>query len=134
MSQGMHKKRVWVQPRLASGALLPCLKTLLPQIGPFLERLSGVPLGLAAGKLFGDGIPPSVGSLPASSHFVSGTSLLRTKKAFRQALEGLQGLNACGRAHVELKPGNLFIRDWQDLARLHCSLHDLAGSWEQFAD
>ena len=30
------------------------------------------------------------------------------------------------------KPENLSIRDWQDLSRLHCSVHDLGESREQF--
>ena len=38
-----------------------------------------------------------------------------------------------GEAHVDLKPGNMFVRDWQDLTRLHCSVHGHGASWEQFA-
>ena len=48
-------------------------------------------------------------------------------------MQGVQGLHACGRAHVDLKPENLFIRDWQDLSKLYCSVHDLGGSLHQFA-
>ncbi|KAL3140477.1 cAMP-dependent protein kinase catalytic subunit [Trebouxia sp. C0009 RCD-2024] len=59
--------------------------------------------------------------------------VLTVKKAFCHILKGVQGLHACGRAHVDLKPGNLFIRDWQDLSRLHCSVHDLGGSLHRFA-
>ncbi|KAL3140458.1 cAMP-dependent protein kinase catalytic subunit [Trebouxia sp. C0009 RCD-2024] len=59
--------------------------------------------------------------------------VLTVKKAFCHILKGVQGLHACGRAHVDLKPENLFIRDWQDLSRLHCSVHDLGGSLHRFA-
>ena len=48
-------------------------------------------------------------------------------------VQGVQGLHVRGLAHVDLKPGNLFVRDWEDLARLHCSVHDLGGSRGQFA-
>ena len=38
-----------------------------------------------------------------------------------------------GEAHVDLKPGNMFVRDCQDLMRLHCSVIDHDASQEQFA-
>lgn len=43
-------------------------------------------------------------------------------------LQGLQGLHASGRAHGDLKPSNLLIRDHEDVRGLHCSLLDLGGS------
>ena len=36
-----------------------------------------------------------------------------------------------GRAHVDLKPVNIQIKDWEDVSRLHITVLDLGSSLKQ---